>query len=74
MSNITRLGRGATKKIHDAIDELFTNAKARLLGPAALRGKRIFIAFERTLSLPGVFEAGAAEEAVRFAARARRGQ
>lgn len=65
MPNLSRLGRGATNKINKAIDELFDNAKARLLGPQSIQGKKIYIGYHRELSLPGIFEAGSVEEAVK---------
>lgn len=65
MAKIVRLGRGVIRKIHGKIDEIFDNAKFRLLGPDAIRGKEIRIGFHHELSLPGLFEAGAREERVR---------
>lgn len=63
MPRVRHLGKGATRKIHSLIDDLYNRAKARLLGPGALP-KRIDIrvSYIRDLSLPGVFEAGAREE------------
>jgi hypothetical protein len=65
MPNVARLGKGASRKIGNAIDDLFDKAKARLLGPQAIIGKKIHIGFIRELSLPGVFEAGSLEELVK---------
>src|SRR6266545_5736494 len=65
MANVIRLGRGATRKVNEAVDDLFDKAKVRFLGPQSVVGKRIFITFDRTLSLPGIFEAGSFEEAVK---------
>ncbi len=65
MANVVRLGRGATKKVNQAIDDLFDKSKVRFLGPQSVIGKRIYITYDRTLSLPGVFEAGSYEEAVK---------
>ena len=65
MPNMARLGKGATRKINNAIDELFDNAKARLLGPQSIQGKKIYIGFHREMSLPGIFEAGSVEEMVK---------
>lgn len=63
MANVVRLGKGATRKIKSAIDDLYDKVKVRFLGPNAA-GKRIFITFDRNLSLPGIFEAGSTEESV----------
>lgn len=62
---IFRLGKGASRKIHSTIDDLFDNAKARLLGPHMVTGKRVWITFDRHLSLPGIYEAGAREEGIK---------
>jgi GNAT superfamily N-acetyltransferase len=65
MPNVARLGKGASKKVAGAIDVLFDNAKARLLGPQSIIGKKIYIGFHREMSLPGIFEAGSLEEMVK---------
>jgi intein/homing endonuclease len=44
---------------------MFNNASVRLLGPQSIQGKKIYITFDRTLSLPGIFEAGSIEETVK---------
>lgn len=63
MANIFRLGRGAVRKVNAHVDQIFSAAKARLLGPYG--AKEIRVHYTRELSLPGLFEAGAMEEGVR---------
>jgi hypothetical protein len=65
MPNVHRLGKGAVRKINNAIDAIFDKAKVRMLGHDAVRGKRIMIGFQRDLSLPGIYEAGSLEEGVK---------
>jgi hypothetical protein len=65
MARTGRLGVGASRKIASAIDTLFDNAKARLLGPQSIVGKKIHIGYIREMSLPGIFEAGSLEEMVK---------
>jgi len=59
-----RLSPGAVKIIEDAVDEIFNRAKTRLLGRYA-GGKTLAVGFLHELTLPGVFEAAAAEEGVK---------
>lgn len=58
------IGPRAVRHIEDAVDLAFDRAKARMLGPWAVK-KRIGVGFIRELSLPGLFEAAAREEGYR---------
>jgi hypothetical protein len=62
---IHRLSRGGTKQIHAAVEDLFENLKLRALGPAAVKGKRLYVGYRRDLSIPGIFETAAREEGIR---------
>jgi 8-oxo-dGTP pyrophosphatase MutT (NUDIX family) len=64
VANLHRLGVGATRKIKNAIDDLYDKVKTRLLGPNAT-GKRIYVTFDRNFSIPGIFESGSYEESVK---------
>lgn len=59
---IISLGKGAVKTIQAAVSRLFDRARARFLGPAAVKGKSIVFSYQHDLSLPGLFEAANREE------------
>jgi len=57
------LGSGAVKIIQKAIDRLFDLIKGKYLGPGAVkRWETKGIAFDRSMSLPGMFEAASQAE------------
>lgn len=57
-----RLSKPAVKKVHAAVDKMFDNLKTRSLGYKAMGGKKLYVAYRRDLSLPGLFEAAMSEE------------
>ncbi len=50
-----RLPRAAIRAIEASVDALYDHAKLRFLGPQSVN-KRLYVAFRRDLSLPGLFE------------------
>lgn len=61
------LSKGAVKAIHGAVDKLFDKVTARYIGPqAAQRGDtRILVGYRPEMTLQGLYEGAAREEATR---------